>query len=893
MRGILGLKKPILSIVILLMLLSISGLSSLPVYAQSAYLSAAPELSVPTTMSAVAGGTLEVPVTFTANGNDISAVAFWIDYDETYLSIDKTDTNEDGVPNAITYQGPGTHSISTPSLDVDGEGRIGILIADTSLPFASLLDGNVLTITFTVKDQEGKTTVGFANDTAKTPRQETSFSDLDGNDVAGTSSNGDVTITQQTWEATPTSDDPDKSGDPGTSVSYNVTIENTGTEADAFDLSIDGGWGANVDPATVTLESGATADVTVKVTVAATALVGESNKNTLTVTPQGDTSNTKSLELMTIANAIYGVEVVPETASLNEDYGKTVTYSLTVKNTGNTTDDFLAEFSGNNWTTTLSQGTFTLDAGQQQEIQVSVTVPSEEAAIATSDEVVVSIASQTEATAKDTSVLTTRLSYGIELEAAETSLAGNPGTIVTYTLSLTNSGGIDDSYTLVTEGNSWTTTVTPTESVTITGKANKLIMVAVQIPVSATAGLQDQVGIHATSKGDASGNTTSVITLTTKASRVYGVNLAAVGTDAKSGKSGEVVHYTLQMTNTGNFSNTFNVNSMGNKWESSLEVAKYPGDVYMYMPGTFFTLGIQESVDLTVTVKITNSLASVLEDTVMVKVTSLGSKESPSSTASLTLTTTLLDYGVILTPVNMEKDGQPGTSVTYTLMLENTSNQTDTFDLVLNNQQWTTKFQTSTQPTVTLTADAEITLEGNGSMSLTVVVDIPSNPTSSISDTVLLQAISQGDRTQIATSTLQTSISQVWSDIVQFDAISRTASLGSSAIYRLIITNTGNEPFSFIIRWSGNTWTTEVRRVMDAMLSGVGLVQSNEIRIEELPSGEQAQLDIGVEVPAGANPGDSDTVTVVITIEKTGQNAQYNLITTATEVSIYLPLVNK
>ena len=44
-----------------------------------------PVLSIPSNISARPNGSVIIPVTFTANGNNISVVTFSIDYDETWL----------------------------------------------------------------------------------------------------------------------------------------------------------------------------------------------------------------------------------------------------------------------------------------------------------------------------------------------------------------------------------------------------------------------------------------------------------------------------------------------------------------------------------------------------------------------------------------------------------------------------------------------------------------------------------------------------------------------------------------------------------------------------------------------------------------------------------------
>lgn len=109
--------------------------------------SAAPAtLALPTGLTAQPGGAVTVPVHLTGNGNPIAAVVFALTFDPARLSLDQTDSDGNGIPDAITFNLPDG---VTASVQVIDNRRLQFAIADLSLPFVSLPDGPLANITFT------------------------------------------------------------------------------------------------------------------------------------------------------------------------------------------------------------------------------------------------------------------------------------------------------------------------------------------------------------------------------------------------------------------------------------------------------------------------------------------------------------------------------------------------------------------------------------------------------------------------------------------------------------------------------------------------------------------------------------------------------------------------
>ncbi|GAB4580555.1 MAG: hypothetical protein Fur0022_32970 [Anaerolineales bacterium] len=194
------------------------------------------------------------------------------------------------------------------------------------------------------------------------------------------------------------------SGAPGTTVSYVVTITNTGTTTDTFDLTSASTWPTTLSTLTITLGAGESTTFMVDVDVPTNALAGETDVATITATSQGDGTSTDTTLLTTAAEAVYGVTLSAAQASSGAP-GDTVTYIITITNTGNITDTFDLTATGV-WTATLSDASVTLAAGDSITFTVEVTIDPG-AGDGASDVTTITATSQNEASATDSTTLTT------------------------------------------------------------------------------------------------------------------------------------------------------------------------------------------------------------------------------------------------------------------------------------------------------------------------------------------------------------------------------------------------------------------------------------------------------------------------------------------------------
>jgi hypothetical protein len=142
-------------------------------------------------VSSTPGNSVTLPITFSSHDSAIASTAFSIDFDELKLSFDASDTNGDNVPDAVAFTLPAGW-VGTAAYDAsDTDGEIDITIYDPSDPLGALPEGTIVAITFMVRSSApapSTASVAFSADPAAT------FGDTSGQEVAGTTTNGNITL---------------------------------------------------------------------------------------------------------------------------------------------------------------------------------------------------------------------------------------------------------------------------------------------------------------------------------------------------------------------------------------------------------------------------------------------------------------------------------------------------------------------------------------------------------------------------------------------------------------------------------------------------------------------------------------------------------------------------
>jgi hypothetical protein len=183
--------------------------------------------------------------------------------------------------------------------------------------------------------------------------------------------------------------------------------------------------------------------------------------------------------------------------------GEILTYTFTLSNLGTAVDNFNIQLSDYTWESTLSDTQIgPLGAGESQDFTVSVTIPTG-ATAGLSDRAIITATSQGDntKTATGTGTTTVKPNYAFEIDPLLAEDSGKAGDSVTHSLTITNTGMLEDSYTYSIGEHNWETSVTlsdlplqPGESATVT--------VSVVIPADSQFGAMEKVEITFKSQGD-------------------------------------------------------------------------------------------------------------------------------------------------------------------------------------------------------------------------------------------------------------------------------------------------------------------------------------------------------------------------------------------------------
>ena len=131
-----------------------------------------------------------------------------------------------------------------------------------------------------------------------------------------------------------------------------------------------------------------------------------------------------------------------------------------------------------------------------------------------SDMVTVTATSQGDISKSDAALLTTTVTvlHGVNISPDEAK-AGSAGQTIYYTMHITNTGNVSDTFDLMTRGNTWTTTLS-TNFVTLPAGQSQAVTIQVTIPAGAVGYDRDVVTITAVSRNDGAKSDAAVLTTT-------------------------------------------------------------------------------------------------------------------------------------------------------------------------------------------------------------------------------------------------------------------------------------------------------------------------------------------------------------------------------------------
>ncbi|MCD6383027.1 MAG: hypothetical protein J7L88_01035, partial [Thermoplasmata archaeon] len=512
-----------------------------------------------------------------------------------------------------------------------------------------------------------------------------------------------------------------KDVDPGSSVSFRVSVKNTGTGEDTIDIDLTST--ANSDWVTFGVydSDGRTRLPITYMTLSRNSIgyfwvnisVPDDVSGEKTFTFKGvsrgdeDVSDTLVLTVNILPKRGVKLETTEDrkevTPYLSGSTRAKVTYTLQVRNTGMASDSFnievvdeLSEHPA--WVTLSTTHTQTLSPNGVQTITVTIEVPNKEAP--GEFKTVIRATSPAEKPGQedvthDLTIYTeVKQAYGVNLvssvdwvSTSDTVQEGQNYREVKFTLRLTNIGtGVDD-YKIdwgkqLQSYSDWKVSY-PSEVLGVNSSESVTVYFTVQVPVDAKVGTYSFT-VWAVSRGDDDeydknvDATSKTLTLTVEVTQLYGVELEA-STEEISAAPGSSVTFKVTVKNLGNGPDSFEL-SVDDKYDwATLSKTKVSLAEFGSTSGTDST-----EIDVKVTISSDYTKALAGPYTILVKAQRSGktAAERNKATDEITLTVNIDEVREVrISAPDTSLKAEPGKSATYEIRIKNMGNSVDTYRL--------------------------------------------------------------------------------------------------------------------------------------------------------------------------------------------------------------------
>ncbi len=558
------------------------------------------------------------------------------------------------------------------------------------------------------------------------------------------------------------------------------------------------------------------------------------------------------------APAVYSATLTPANSSLTTPPGSVVTHTFMLDNVG-LSDSYTLTLSQNGWPTTLlTPSPLAVASGTSVAVHVQVDVPTLALEVTYDlDDFLLTVESLNEPGLVLTATGSTESAIlpGLLLTPVNLARSGSPGEVVTHTFTLVNSGNFTDTYALAVTPSPWLTTV-PATSGPVAAGGTKDVIVQVQIPnqpvgeaviaseaytLTATSGIDPLVEEQAFGVTNANVNP--------------GVALTPAVLNG-AGKPGDTISYTLYITNTGDYTDTFNLIYSGNAWPLNA-----PAHSNSLPPGASHTFEVGVRIPATPAIE-----SQIAADSLMVRAESKWDSLVYAQSQASTLANAVL--GVEIYPAAQSKAGLPGEVIAYTFHITNTGEYTDTYALAVSGNAWTTAaapFSDDLPPGASDEVVVSVTIPVGPERASIAIQDAFTLTVTSHWD-ALVSAQAGGVTTGNITPGVGWSAAQIGSGLA-----------GTEVVYTLTVINQGNYADRFDLSASG-VWTSTLNAATTPLL---------------LP-GEGFEVRLMVAIPQGAADMSEEATTLLAVSQLDDQvSAQVMVATRALWQRLFLPLIER
>ena len=617
---------------------------------------------------------------------------------------------------------------------------------------------------------------------------------------------------QQVFEVSVSvSGDSTKSGDPGDSLSYSITVKNKGNGDDAVNLALEGDqadWGSIVED--VDLDAGESMMVNLTVNIDEEANFGDYSIAVNGSSDEAETDTYDTTSVTVTVNKEYKVDLLINEAQKNGDAGSSVVYDIIVKNkgTGDDTIRLSVDEWPSGWTANFNHTEVDISAGKDALVNLTVTIKEKEDNQAFYvNFTAVSIGAKDEdldVNATASTITTVNQYYEFRMTSVLTYTKADPEQTFTVDILLDNKGTGDDTIDLeVTapeNATGWVTDITP--SVEVPEGENRTVTLTVTVSEDA---VKDSYYITVTGVSADEASETHDVTIQVDVSQRYEVQMLP-RTQTKAAEANDILEFSITVKNKGTGEDTFD-----------LELGGEVGISWGSLSNVSLTIPAGGSADVILTVEVPADAQPKSDGAyeILVNATSVDNATAIDSVARY-IDVEKKELEVEITAESSIAQAEPGDSAYFDISVKNIGNDVDSVTLTFptDSRKWATFVATGTDThTLNLTVNQQKTVR--------VQVTLPVYANATGQDKTALESstyqvtvkATTGDGSQSDTASLSTSIQQIYG--------AELTAQGASTVITYPSTETSaserQEKFSFKVKNLGNKLDT-----IDVEVSGSG-----------------------------------------------------------------------
>jgi len=357
-------------------------------------------------------------------------------------------------------------------------------------------------------------------------------------------------------------------GLPGETLTYTLTITNTGKLGDTYILGAvdNAGFSLNLTPPAMTLAAGASDNATLSVTIPEVTPRGIESRITGAVTSLGNPT-LGDVAFSEAWTGALGVSTSIDPTSKSGALGENLKFYVYVTNTGDFEDNYSLRVSDTaDWGPALSLDNLTIPKGRTKFAVLSVIIP-ENAASGAVDNIIVTVTSQIDNTvsAENSVKAYVAIAQGVDVSISPTDNSGAPGRRLNFDVTVRNTGTGADTFRLTTsDTRGWGPTLSVTSFQLPGGASRTGIQLSVEVPDDAAEG--DSTTITVTGSGTGYQDSASC----TARAIIRGVEIS-ISPESQTGPPGENVTFTVVVANTGEAKDSYDLTVSDNAgWEAVL-----------------------------------------------------------------------------------------------------------------------------------------------------------------------------------------------------------------------------------------------------------------------------------------------------------------------------------